>query len=220
VAKVDARGYNGLMDNASKTPPIVNRTVPPPFTPHETRRVREWLTADEVGELLGAARKHGRNAKIRHRNGTMILLSYRHGLRPIEACTMKWTQFDFRLGSVHVKRGKGSKSGSHPLGGKELRALRRLQREQMPASPYLFVSERGAPMTPEGFYKMVVRLWKHTKIPVPPHPYMLRHATGYKLSNDGLDLRLIQEYLGHVNVQNTSRYTEVAARRFNDLWDD
>ena len=75
-------------------------------------------------------------------------------------------------------------------------------------------------MTPEGFYKMVVRLWKHTNIPVPPHPYMLRHATGYKLSNDGLDTRLIQEYLGHVNIQNTVRYTAVAARRFNDLWDD
>jgi len=75
-------------------------------------------------------------------------------------------------------------------------------------------------MTPDGFYKMFARLSKHTKIPVSAHPYMLRHGTGYKLTNDGWDLRLIQEYFGHINVRNTSRYTDVAAGRFNDFWHD
>jgi len=208
------------MDNEPSTPSAVNRTVPPPFTPHETRRVREWLTEDEVGELLAAARKHGRNAKSRHRNETLILMSFRHALRPIEACNLKWTQLDFQSGSIFVKRAKGSKSTSHPLGGKELRALRRLEREQVPSAPYLFMSERRSPMTPDGFYKMLVRLLKHTNIPVPAHPYMLRHSTGYKLTNEGWDLRLIQEYFGHINVRHTSRYTDVAAGRFNDFWDD
>lgn len=221
VGNIRVRSYNGLMSDEDMTPAIVNRTVPPRFTETINRREREWLTPDEVGQLLNVAGKHGRNKESRHRNKTMILVSYRHGLRPIEACHLKWSQFDFESGSVYVKRVKGSRSGSHPIGGEELRALRQLQRDQKKSpSPYLFMSERRAPMTPVGFYKMLVRFAKHTKIPIPIRPYMLRHACGNKLNNDGWSTRLVQDYLGHVNIQNTVRYTVNDTRRYNDFWDD
>ncbi|MGB9056027.1 MAG: tyrosine-type recombinase/integrase, partial [Pseudolabrys sp.] len=108
----------------------------------------------------------------------------------------------------------------HPLSGRELRALRRLKREQDPASPFMFTSERGSPFTTAGFRKMVARLGVAAHFDFPVHPHMLRHACGYKLANDGVDTRSLQAYLGHKNIQHTVRYTELAPTRFKHFWRD
>jgi type 1 fimbriae regulatory protein FimB/type 1 fimbriae regulatory protein FimE len=94
----------------------------------------------------------------------------------------------------------------------ELRALRRLQREQKPGR-YVFMSERGAPMSAVAFRRMVTRLGSAAKMPFPIHPHMLRHSTGFKLAN-------LQHYLGHKNIQHTVRYSELSPERFRDFWKD
>src|SRR5262249_906898 len=99
-----------------------------------------------------------------------------------------------------VRRGR-------PLTGSELRALRRLRREQEP-SRYLFLSERGAPMSAVGFRRMITRLGKAAKMPFSVHPHMLRHASGLNTANDGHDTRALQHYLGHKNIQHTVRTRE------------
>ncbi len=58
------------------------------------------------------------------------------------------------------------------------------------------------------------------EIALPVHPHMLRHATGFKLANDGQDTRAIQHYLGHRNIQHTVAYTQLAPQRFNTFWED
>jgi type 1 fimbriae regulatory protein FimB/type 1 fimbriae regulatory protein FimE len=68
--------------------------------------------------------------------------------------------------------------------------------------------------------KIVGRPGREAGTEFPVHPHMLRHATGYKLANDGQDTRAIQHYLGHRNIQHTTRYTELAADRFKDFWRD
>jgi integrase len=120
----------------------------------------------------------------------MILVTYRHGLRATEVCQLRWDQFDLKRGSLHVNRIKNGIKSVHPVGGEELRALRTLLREE-PDSRYVFVSERGAPLTPEGFLKMVKRAGVAAKLPFGAPPHMLRHACGYKLANDGHDTRAI-----------------------------
>jgi type 1 fimbriae regulatory protein FimB/type 1 fimbriae regulatory protein FimE len=105
------------------------------------------------------------------------------------------------------------------MGGIEIRALRRLKREQI-ESRYVFVTERRAPMTAAGFRKMVARIGETGKFPFPVHPHMLRHACGYKLANDGQDTRAVQHYLGHKNIQHTVRYTELSPERFKSFWED
>jgi type 1 fimbriae regulatory protein FimB/type 1 fimbriae regulatory protein FimE len=174
------------------------------------------LTNSEVERLITAA-SHNRNG---HRDATMILIAYRHGLRPVEAVGLRWDASDFSHGRLHVARAKSGSTSVHPLSGRELRALRRLQRDQEPASPFVFVSERGAPFTTAGFRKMVARLGVAAGFDFLVHPHMLRHAAGYKLANDGVDTRSLQAYLGHKNIQHTVRYTELAPTRFKDFWRD
>ena len=107
----------------------------------------------------------------------------------------------------------------HPLQGDEIRALRRLWRDQG-ASSHVFMTERKAPMSTAGFRKMVARARGSAKIPFLVHPHMLRHACGFKLANEGHDTRSIQQYLGHRNIAHTVRYTELAPGRFKDFWKD
>ena len=104
--------------------------------------------------------------------------------------------------------------------GKELRALRRLQREQDTKSPFVFKSERGTPFTKRGFEAMVERAGEAARFDMKIHPHMLRHACGFKLANDGVDTRTIQAYLGHKSIQHTVRYTELAPTRFKSLFRD
>ena len=115
---------------------------------------------------------------------------------------------------------KNGKPGAHPLTGREMRALRRLQREQSPPSAFVFTSERGSPFSTAGFYKLVARAGAMASLGIKVHPHMLRHATGFDLANRGTDTRTLQDYLGHRNIQHTVRYTELAPHRFKDLWSD
>jgi type 1 fimbriae regulatory protein FimB/type 1 fimbriae regulatory protein FimE len=88
----------------------------------------------------------------------MVLIAYRHGLRACEVCTLRWEDADLTAGKLHVQRAKNGAASVHPLVGVELRALRRIQREQEPKSPYVFTSKRGAPFTRHGFGKLIIRL--------------------------------------------------------------
>lgn len=190
-------------------------TVPPKSIPNQQKRPREYLTPKEIEELMTVAKKRGRNS---HRDSTMILLAYRHGLRVSELCNLRWEQLDLEAAQLHVRRLKGSLPTVHPLWGVELRALRKLKREH-PDSPFVFLTERGSPISHAGFRKTLTRISEASSLAFPVHPHMLRHACGFKLANEGRDTRIIQQYLGHKNIQNTVRYTELASSRFNDLWD-
>ena len=99
-----------------------------------------------------------------------------------------------------------------------MRALRRLQREQDPKSPFVFTCERGAPFTTAGFARMVERPGEAAGFGFKAHPQMLRHACGFALANNGHDTRALQAYLGHRNIQHTVRYTELSPDRFKDFW--
>ena len=125
---------------------------------------------------------------------------------------------DFRTAALHVRRVKQGTPSTHPILGDELRALRRLQREQEPKSPFAFTSERGAPFGTAGFARMVGRAGAAARLGFKAHPHMLRHACGYALANRGHDTRALQAYLGHKNIQHTVRYTELSATRFRDFW--
>jgi integrase len=197
-------------------PTIVNRTVTPTRPPNADLRTREYLTDTEVEALLEAAKgnRHG------HRDATMVLVAYRHGLRASELVDLRWDQVDFATATLHVRRVKQGTPSTHPILGDELRALRRLQREQLPTSPFVFTSERGSPFTTAGFARMIERAGVEAKLGFKAHPHMLRHACGYAIANRGHDTRALQAYLGHKNIQHTVRYTEISPALFKNFWSE
>jgi integrase len=165
------------------SPATVNRTVGSRRLPNRDLRTRKYLTEAEVERLVKAVKDN----RYGHRDATMILVAYRHGLRASEVVDLRWHQIEFRTANLHVRRVKQGTPSTHPILGDELRALRRLQREQEPKSPFVFTSERGAPFSPAGFARMIERAGIETKLSFKAHPHMLRHACGYKLANDGHD---------------------------------
>jgi site-specific recombinase XerD len=195
-------------------PATEKRTVTPRRLPNADLRTREHLTPLEVESLTEAAKAN----RWGHRDATMILAAYRHGLRASELADLRWDQIEFATALLHVRRAKRGTPATHPIMGDELRALRRLQREQDPPSPFVFTSERGAPFTTAGFARMVERAGRAAKLAFKAHPHMLRHACGYALANKGHDTRSLQAYLGHRNIQHTVRYTELSPARFKDFW--
>jgi site-specific recombinase XerD len=149
----------------------------------------------------------------------MILLAYRHGFRASELVELRISDVDLLAGTIYCRRRKGSKSSVHPLKADEVRAIERVLRDrEVDARDFLFASERGAKLTRNGFWRIVSEAGKRAGLPVKAYAHMLRHSTGYYLANKGCDLRLIQDYLGHVQVQNTVRYTALDAKRFEGLW--
>ena len=175
-----------------------------------------YLTEKEVERLIRACQDNRRP----HRDQTMILLAFRHGLRASELCDLQWTQVDLDTANLAVTRVKNGTPSTHPLTGRELRALRRLHREAEGHSPFVFVSERGSPMTTSNFQKLIGRATEAARLGIKAHPHMLRHACGFALANAGKDTRSLQQYLGHKNIQHTVRYSELAPTRFKGWWKD
>jgi type 1 fimbriae regulatory protein FimB/type 1 fimbriae regulatory protein FimE len=161
------------------TPTTENRTVTPRRRPNAELRSREHLTETEVDDLVHAAKRN----RWGHRDGTMILVACRHGLRVSELVDLRWDQIDFANATLHVRRVKRGTPATHPIPGDELRALRRLQREQEPKSPFVFTSERAGPFSTAGFARMVERAGAEAGIAFQVHPHMLRHACGFALAN-------------------------------------
>ncbi len=200
------------------SPTIENRAVSTSSLPRRPKnaelRQREYLTPTEVDQLLAAAKqnRHG------HRDATMILIAYRHGLRAAEACDLRWSQVDLDQARLFVRRVKNGTPATHTLQGDELRALRRLKRESPAHSDFIFLTERGGPFTTIGFAFMVSRVGKKAGFSTKVHPHQLRHACGYVLANAGHDTRAIQSWPGHRSIGNTVKYTELSAARFSNFW--
>ena len=190
-----------------------------PAPPRKKKRddsVRDYLRPDEVDAMVQAARKSGRH---RVRDAAIILMMFRHGLRTAELVTLRWQQVDLKAGYLDVHRMKRGHNSKHPLRGPQLRLLRELQ-SVYTDSPYVFVSERKAPLSPRSIREIVARAGKLAGLPFVPHPHQLRHACGYYLASYGHDTRAIQDYLGHRNIQHTMRYTSMAPHRFESFWND
>ena len=196
--------------------PVNGKVRPPTRRPNLATRKREYLTPDEMERLMEAT---GAGTRYGARDKTLLLLMYRHGLRVSEAITLRWDQVDLKARHLAVVRLKNGVPSTHPIRGPELRALRQLRRD-WPDTPYLFVSERGGPMTASNVRKLVTKAGVQAKLGFPVHPHMMRHACGFKLANEGHDTRSLQQYLGHKNISHTVRYTELVPDRFKGFWKD
>lgn len=203
-----------MLQITAQLPFSAKSCAPPPKQP--STREREYLRSSEIKAMIRAAKKVGRHGV---RDGAIILLMFRHGLRTAELVALKWMQIDLAGGYIEVHRVKHGRDSIHPLRSPELRALRALQRDYTDTS-YVFVSERKAPLSTRSVRHIIDRAGELAGIPFQVHPHQLRHGCGYYLATQGHDTRAIQDYLGHRNIQHTVRYTQLNPSRFESFWTD
>jgi type 1 fimbriae regulatory protein FimE len=210
------------------------RQVTPRSTPRRLRnedyRPREYLSESEVEKLISAAlteghrrrrnRSQGRHGGVHSlRNATMILLCFKNALRTGELVRLRWDDIDWQTSTLHCRRLKNGIDSVHPLGTRELKFLKRLKKEQEP-SRYIFLSERGSPITTSSFLKLVRRLGEVAGFDFPLHGHMLRHSAGHVLISKGVSIRALGLFMGHRQIQNTTKYAQLSPNPFKNFWKD
>jgi integrase len=191
------------------------RPPPPRRLPNSATRNREHLLPDEVERLLKATRKN-RNAT---RDYALLLIMFRRALRVTEAVRLRWADVDLKGERIFIKRLKSGVDSTQPLSGIELRYLKQLRRKN-PNSSWVFLSERGSPMSRRNAHAIVAKAGRDARLGFPVHPHNLRHALGYYMSEKGVPTRSLAGYMGHVNLNNTAIYAALSSNHFKDWWDD
>lgn len=170
--------------------------------------MRNYLTFPEVSLLLEATKK----TYHPERNYCLIYMSFIHGFRVSEVCRLRLSDIDLHACEMFVYRLKNGFSTVHPILPEEFTFLNRWlnvrpRYADKASGDFVFITSRGKPLSRYTVYRMLKRLGKVAGLSVDVHPHMLRHACGYALADRRIDTRLIQDYLGHINISHTVRYT-------------
>lgn len=172
-------------------------------SPTETIR---FLTLEETVRLFRAIGLH-------RRDRALFLVAYRHGLRASEVGLLRVEDVDVKTLRIMVHRLKGSHSGVHPLQPDEAKALKALLRAREVPSPILFLSNRGDPIARRTLDWLMKRYGEIAELPpAKRHFHCLKHSIATHLLEAGADLRFVQDWLGHSNIQNTVVYASLTAR--------
>ena len=184
-------------------------------------KIRKYITPKEFDILYKTISTHKSFAPTRQRDKVIVLLSYRHGLRASEAASLKWTDLNLNDHRIHVYRLKNGKPSTHPLQNDEVIQLSKLKREYKDknclGSPLFLTSRYHLPITRATLTRLYDKFNKLALLETKISPHTLRHSCGYYLINQGHSTRVIQDYLGHRNIQNTEAYTELAVGKFDTI---
>jgi len=182
-----------------------------------TLKTRKYLTVNEIERLISAIS----TKKNYERDKCMLLMCFIHGLRVSELSQLKLKDIEISNKIIYISRLKNGFSVQHPLQHRELLALKVWMQQRSSYlgadSDYLFLSRHGKKVSRQQLYRIFRDAGKNAGINIDVHPHMFRHACGYALADKGCDTRLIQDYLGHRNIQNTVIYTASNAARFKSV---
>ena len=152
------------------------------------------------------------------RDRAIFTIAYRHGLRAGEVGLLQMPDVDFKTHRIHIHRTKGSLSGVHPLQPDELRVLKAhiKEKNKKHQSPILFPSNRGTPISRQTLDRLMKKYGSEAKLPEDKrHFHVLKHSIATHLLEMDSDLRFVQDWLGHANIQNTVIYTSLVSSSRN-----
>lgn len=189
------------------------------------QRLPEFFYENEINSILDAAEQDEHPSALR--NIALLELLYATGMRVSECCELTLQQIDFTLQIIRVI-GKGNKERIVPVGDQAIRAIRQYQMElreellnkipQSPYSDYLFLSDKGKPLTAAQVRTILNRLVDKHGLNLSIHPHKLRHTFATHLLNNGADMRSVQELLGHVDLSSTQIYTHVTKDKLKETY--
>nr|WP_231963874.1 site-specific tyrosine recombinase/integron integrase [Thermococcus chitonophagus] len=177
--------------------PKVPKTLPKSLTREEVKRLIEVIDSP--------------------RDRLIILLMYGAGLRISEVCNLKKEDIDFENHLLRVKGGKGGKDRIIPLPEELLDEIKRYLDARKDSSPYLFVEKRRKKkdkLSPKTVWRIIKVYGEKAGINLTPH--QLRHSFATHMLESGVDIRIIQELLGHANLSTTQIYTKVTAKHLKE----
>ncbi|EFK4279724.1 tyrosine-type DNA invertase [Escherichia coli] len=180
---------------------------------------RKYLTQEEVRKLMDATD----NMPFPERNRCLILMAFIHGFRATELLDLRLSDIDAAGKQLNIRRIKNGFSTSHPILPEEYKLIKKWLKKRKTLvhgidGDWLFLSRKRRPLSRQHFFTIIREAGRLAGLPVSTHPHMLRHACGYALADNGVDTRLLQDYLGHKNIQHTVRYTASNAARFSGIW--
>lgn len=179
---------------------------------------RKYLTETEIKKIINEAYK-GANPE---RDRCLIWMCFIHGCRVSEIRHWRLSDHDLHNHSIYVKRLKNGFSTTHPLFSSEMTFIREWlsvrKNYRNSDSDWLFLSQKGTPLSRQRIHVLISHYSQSAGLRIAAHPHMLRHACGFSLADKGMDTRLIQDYLGHRNIQHTVLYTASNAARFKNIW--
>jgi integrase/recombinase XerD len=187
--------------------------------PRQWQQLPKFLSLQQVEALL-VSPDETRPAGLRDR--AMLEFLYATGVRVTELCTVELSGLNLDLGVVRVT-GKGRKERLIPLGKSAVAALSpylatgRAALLKGRASPFVFVTARGACMTRQAFWKLLKRYGKQQGIWQKLTPHVVRHSFATHLLERGADLRSLQAMLGHADISTTQIYTHVLKERLKSV---
>ena len=165
----------------------------------------KFLTEDELKRLMKAISKEGSK-----RDKAIFLTAYRHGLRPSEVGLLQVSDIDFQKMRLQNHRLKGSYSGVNSIQPDEARILKSYLKSRNSDSPYLFLSKRGLPISRQMLDVLMRKYGALAGIPDDKqHFHVLKHSIATHLMDSGADIKFVQDWLGHANIQNTEIYAKL-----------
>lgn len=165
----------------------------------------KFLTLDEFGRLFKLISDK--------RDRAIFLIAYRHGLRASEIGLLQIDDLDFERQQIMIRRLKGSLSGRHPLQSDEARILKSYLKTRNSSSPTLFISNRSLPISRKTLDVMIKKYGKIANLPEEKcHFHVLKHSIATHLLDGDADIRFLQDWLGHANIQNTVIYASLISR--------
>ena len=170
------------------------------------QKTLSFLTQNEIKCLLTKAKEHS------HRDYTMILLAYRHGLRASEICNITLDNIDLDAQNIRCERGKGSICNWQQLSKDEVKAVKTyLKKRPKTNSKYVFISRKGDALSRIQFYRLFKTLCEKAGMSKDKcNPHILKHSIGTHLANAGTPMQVIQSRLGHRDIKNTMVYLSIA----------
>ncbi|MCF7899890.1 tyrosine-type recombinase/integrase [Candidatus Babeliales bacterium] len=190
--------------------------------PRIDKKLPTYLTVDEIFYLLDTVKDDELPSKRPLRDKAIFELLYATGIRCSELCGIKYSDIDIPQKTIRIT-GKGRKERFVLFGKKAQQKIEQYLTHERPniTDPHdlLFVSQRNIPLNPRTIQRIIQMFRNFLQGNKAITPHKIRHSFATHLLNQGADLRVVQELLGHETLSSTEKYTHITSTQLADMCD-